>query len=139
MSRTAALAALAMSQLAAVGGLVRAREVAAHLDIPVDSALKILQALCRRGLLQSQLGRGGGYQMCGPADSVTLLEVVEAIDGPIAAVTPVPENERTLSAGLDALRVSCERAVAEVRQIWSETTIHSLVTAGVQPQNMLAA
>ncbi len=85
LSKTSTLAALAMAYLANQSNsrLVRAREVADHLEIGADSTLKILQCLSRQHLVQSQLGRGGGYRLDRQSGDISLLEVVEAIDGPI--------------------------------------------------------
>lgn len=61
LSKTSALAALAVAHLASypADAVVQARQVAEYLNIPTDSALKILQTLTRRHVIDSRLGRGG--------------------------------------------------------------------------------
>jgi len=51
-----------------------------HELIPTQYAYKILKKLEYAGLLQSVRGRDGGYQLAKPLDSITLLEIVGAID-----------------------------------------------------------
>ena len=92
LTKTSAHAVLAMAYLSmqSDNGLVQARQVADQLGIPTDSALKILQTLARQGLIQSQLGRAGGYQLHRSAHEVTLLEVVDRAHGVFPAECPVP-------------------------------------------------
>lgn len=51
-------------------------------DIPEHFVSKILQALSRTGLIHSHRGMNGGFEMARPPDKITMLEVVEAIEGP---------------------------------------------------------
>jgi Rrf2 family protein len=51
--------------------------------IPVPFLTKICARLATEGILRSQRGVNGGVQLARPADEINLLEVVEAIDGPI--------------------------------------------------------
>ncbi len=107
-------------------GLVQARQIAEHLTVPTDSALKILQALTRQGLIRSQLGRAGGYTLDRPPNEITLLDVFEAIDGPIATTVPVSEDDPTLAPVVQALQRVVDRAVGHIRAEWAGTTIASL-------------
>ena len=45
---------------------------------------KVMQELARAGLVLSFRGRGGGFQLARPADEISVREVIEAIDGPLA-------------------------------------------------------
>src|SRR2546427_10353335 len=49
--------------------------------VPVAYLAKHLQALSRAGILTSVLGPGGGYKLARPSPDISVLEVVEAIDG----------------------------------------------------------
>ncbi|HHT27574.1 MAG TPA: Rrf2 family transcriptional regulator [Firmicutes bacterium] len=44
---------------------------------------KVMQRLTHAGLVQATRGPRGGYQLARPSDEITLLEVYEAIDGPV--------------------------------------------------------
>lgn len=56
-------------------------EIANEQNIPKHFLSKILQLLVKHKLLISMKGPNGGYNLNRPADEVTLLEIVEAIDG----------------------------------------------------------
>ncbi len=52
--------------------------------IPMPTVVKLLKLLVVGGALQSIQGRGGGYQLIRLPGDISLAEIVEAIDGPIA-------------------------------------------------------
>ena len=56
-------------------------ETAARLEIPAPFLAKIIQTLSRQSLVDSQKGPGGGVRLGRPIEEITLLQVMEAIDG----------------------------------------------------------
>lgn len=62
-------------------GPVLVRDIAGRLKMPFPFLAKIAQTLARQGLLRSHKGPGGGIALARPAGEITLLQVVEAIDG----------------------------------------------------------
>jgi Rrf2 family protein len=62
---------------------VSAREVAEAYDIPPELLAKVLQRLVRFGLLASHQGIRGGYALARPARTMTVADVIQAIDGPL--------------------------------------------------------
>ncbi|MFA9479616.1 Rrf2 family transcriptional regulator [Phycisphaerales bacterium AB-hyl4] len=56
-------------------------ELCEQTDLPRHFLAKVFQDLVRAGVLVSARGRGGGFALARPADSIRLMEVVEAIDG----------------------------------------------------------
>jgi len=65
-------------------GLRKAREIAEAMDIPARYLTQILANLVRQGLLTAVAGPTGGYSLARPPDAITLLDVAEAAEGPIA-------------------------------------------------------
>ena len=51
---------------------------------PREFTAKVLRDLCRLGFLNSMLGSRGGYRLARPPNEITVLEVMEALDGPLA-------------------------------------------------------
>jgi Rrf2 family protein len=60
-----------------------AREIAEAYDIPVELMAKVLQRLVRRGLLASHQGTRGGYRLSRSAATISVADVIQAIDGPL--------------------------------------------------------
>ncbi|MGJ5816284.1 RrF2 family transcriptional regulator [Paludibaculum fermentans] len=85
LTRAADYAVRVMLHLATVpvGGRVTLTEFANFGDAPEAFLSKVLQALTRAGLTLSHRGVSGGYTLAKPAESITLLDVVEALEGPL--------------------------------------------------------
>jgi FeS assembly SUF system regulator len=64
--------------------LVSAGSIAATTGLPVPTIAKITGLLAKAGLVTSQRGAGGGFQLARPADAISVTQVIEAVDGPIA-------------------------------------------------------
>jgi Rrf2 family protein len=58
-------------------------ELARRRDIPVQFLEQLFATLRRAGILRSQRGVKGGYRFGRPAGQVTVLELVELLDGPV--------------------------------------------------------
>jgi Rrf2 family transcriptional regulator, iron-sulfur cluster assembly transcription factor len=76
----------AMSYLAAQpdGQVCALREVSAAQDVPESFLAKIFQNLVHAGLVVSHRGARGGFALARPASQITLADVIEAVDGPVA-------------------------------------------------------
>ena len=80
----ATFCARAPSVGAAVVSTYTARELAERAGIPLPTVGKILKALCRGGVLVSHRGAHGGYGLARPAETISVTEIIQALDGPIA-------------------------------------------------------
>jgi Rrf2 family protein len=78
-----ALAALVELQFHGGSDPVPIAELARRRQIPVQFLEQLFAALRRAGVLRSQRGVGGGYRFARPPAEVTVLEVVELLDGPV--------------------------------------------------------
>jgi Rrf2 family protein len=77
------LALHAALQLAVADGeRVKTQEIADRYRLPMNHLAKVLGQLVRAGIARGARGVGGGYQLARPAGEITLLEVVEAVEGP---------------------------------------------------------
>ena len=61
-----------------------ARDLSGETEVPLPTVSKILKLLARADLLVSQRGVKGGYRLARDADSITVSEIIEVIEGPIA-------------------------------------------------------
>src|SRR5437762_14282871 len=71
---------------------ISAREIAAQYHIPAELLAKVLQRLVRKGLLVSQQGINGGYVLAKDPASISIVDVVEALEGPIS-ITPCERGD----------------------------------------------
>src|SRR5678815_2585540 len=85
LSKKADYALMAMRHLAlktSGAASTSAREIAEQYDIPIELLAKVLQRLVRTGLLVSTQGTRGGYMLSRPPKAISVVDVVQAIDGP---------------------------------------------------------
>lgn len=61
-----------------------ARELSGRARLPLPTVSKILKTLCRGGLLVSRRGASGGYSLARSPKEISIAQVIEAIEGPIA-------------------------------------------------------
>lgn len=86
---------------------VFARRIADTQDISQAYVDQILLPLRTGGLLRSLRGRRGGYLLSRPASAITVLDVVEVLEGPLSLVACLDEEEE------------CERSPSCVtRRVW---------------------
>ncbi|SEE22377.1 transcriptional regulator, BadM/Rrf2 family [Streptomyces sp. 2131.1] len=85
---------------------------------------KQLQALTRAGLVQSVQGKAGGYILTRPPALITVLDVVEAVDGPGPAFVCTEIRQRgPMATPPEACAVPCaiRRAMGRAETAWWET------------------
>lgn len=82
LSQTAEYGLRAMVWIAAQppGEPLLARDVSAGTGIPVEYLSKILRRLVLAGVLESRKGRGGGFTLSRPAETISFRNVLEAVD-----------------------------------------------------------
>ena len=61
-----------------------ATELAEETGVPLPTAQKLMQRLAAHGLLTGTRGAGGGYALARPVSAISLADIVEAVEGPIA-------------------------------------------------------
>ena len=66
------------------GGRTSSAELAAETGLPAPTVAKLVSRLTSAGLLRSTRGARGGLQLARPAAAITLADIVEAVEGPIA-------------------------------------------------------
>ena len=66
------------------GARTSAGELAAETGLPAPTVAKVVSKLTAAGLLRSVRGAKGGLQLARPAAAISLADIVEAVEGPIA-------------------------------------------------------
>ncbi|TRD11318.1 SUF system Fe-S cluster assembly regulator [Erythrobacter insulae] len=66
------------------GSRISASELAAETGLPKPTVQKLVSKLTAAGLLRSERGANGGMQLARPAAAITVADIVEAVEGPIA-------------------------------------------------------
>jgi FeS assembly SUF system regulator len=82
---------------------INAGQLAEETGIPLPTVQKLVSKLSAAGLLRSVRGAGGGFKLARPAAAVSLADVIEAIEGPIAMTACVESGKHDC-----ALEGSCK-------------------------------
>lgn len=122
LSRTVEYAVQAVLQLAEHerSKPVPCSQLAAQGKMPERFLLQILRNLVTHGILNSTRGVDGGYALERSPDQITLLDVLEAVDGPLQSQqSPAgglpPESQQRLSAALDEVTSVTRRQLAAIK------------------------
>lgn len=137
-------ALLALSYLAtdADGRLAGPREIAGRFEIPAELLAKVMQTLAKRRLVASVPGPTGGYRLDRPARQISVAEVVEAVDGPLAIAQCWEESGESgcAQARHCHLRGPLAKIQDEMARLLQEMTLEDVcssatteVVIGVQP------
>jgi Rrf2 family protein len=104
-------------------------EVAEAQYIPASFMAKILRSLVRAGLLASSRGVHGGFSLARPAASTSLLDVVEAVEGPISLASCVPDPTCCPHASTCPAHSVWGRVQEQMCQTLRDVTLEDLVSA----------
>ena len=123
LSRTVAYAVRATLLLAQAnsGAPVPCSRLASEGRMPERFLLQILRNLVTHGILRSARGVDGGYSLDRKREDISLLDLIEAIDGPLIAMLPDPDegasatSEARLREALDHVNTSVRRQLQAVR------------------------
>jgi FeS assembly SUF system regulator len=74
------------------GERLSATELSGETGVPLPTAQKLMGQLAASGLLSSVRGAGGGFALARPAADISLADIVEAVEGPIALTMCADSN-----------------------------------------------
>lgn len=130
LSNMADYAVVVMSAAARHCGGCRtsATQLSAETGIALPTTQKLVSLLSKGGLLRSTRGTGGGIQLARPAAAITLADIIEAIEGPIAMTACVSQTpcECSLQSGC-AVKPHWQDVNATVRGALAAVSLASMV------------
>ena len=122
LSRTVAYAVRATIQLAQHPSdtPVPCSKLASEGNMPERFLLQIMRSLVRHGILRSKRGIAGGYALTRPPEEISLLDVIEAIEGPMDAGDPrgdglTEESNARLSDALTEITNSARQQLEAIK------------------------
>jgi Rrf2 family transcriptional regulator, nitric oxide-sensitive transcriptional repressor len=94
--------------------------------VPAGYLYKVLQTLDRGGLVRGQRGMHGGFTLARPADQISVLDVINAVD-PLPRIRICPLHIEGHSVHLCALHKRMDQAFSRVEDAFAKTTISELL------------
>jgi Rrf2 family protein len=119
----ACLAALALARHGPDGSPLRIREISEAFGIPERYLVQILLQLKGAGIVASTRGATGGYRLARAASTISLSEILNAIDGPEVTTRATSGTRRP---GAPVLALVWEKVRAAERAVLDRTTIAQL-------------
>ncbi len=104
------------------------REIAESCGMPTGRLLKILQQLVRSRILASERGPSGGFRLRRPAEDISLLEIIEAIDGPIEGDVAVRQQVSGMENARTAVEKACMQVAEFARKQLKGVTVKDLIS-----------
>ena len=119
ITRAADYAVRVMIHLASLppGASVHRPDIAKATGVPQDFLSKVLQHLVQAGMVASQRGAGGGFRLAVASSNVSLLDVLEVIEGPTrlnVCLRPGPSCARKVWCAAHAVWVEAQAALERV-------------------------
>lgn len=121
-------AAVELAARSTGGRLVKAEAVAEAQRIPLRFLLLILGELRHAGIVDSRRGQEGGYRLARAADTITVADIIRAIDGPLANVAGVRPEELELTGTAAPLREVWISLRSSVRAVLENVTLADVVS-----------
>lgn len=110
LGRRADYALRAALDLARHDGRRKSREIGEEMDVPMTFLPQIMAELVRAGLVDSHAGPKGGYVLARPAADISLLEVIESVEGDPASTECVLRGGPCRWEGICAMHVPWSQA-----------------------------
>lgn len=114
-------------------GRHKARAIATGMGIPEKYVPQVLAALVRTGLVDSEPGPDGGYRLAMSPGEITLLGVIEAVDGPISSEECILRGGTCAREDRCAVHETWASAQRALRARLGETTFAELAVGPASP------
>jgi Rrf2 family protein len=108
--------------------LVMANQIATAEDMPEYFFSKILQQLAKAGLVNSFRGVSGGFVLARPPEEITVRDVIEAVEGPLAASRCAVNPESCQRSGTCPFHQYWKEAQASLDAIFGKYTLADAVS-----------
>ncbi len=105
---------------------VLAKRIATEYGIAWEYLLKVLQQLARANVLRSKRGPHGGFSLARPPKKINLLQIIEAVEGPMISGLNLEENAKG-EKFCKRVEQTYEKAIAQAKNVFKKATRSDLV------------
>ena len=117
-----------------------APQISQETGVPLPTVAKLLNALAHRHLIESHRGATGGYTLRRPAEEITVAEIIQVLEGPIALTACVEGSEDDCGvASICPMRGNWDRVNKAIHGALSEVTLADMATSfwsfGLPPES----
>jgi len=106
--------------------IILSHDISKKYNIPLEYLLKILQQLVRASVLRSKRGPRGGFSLAKPPNKIAILQIIEAVDGPLSNRLDLVEQTRGEKFSRRVEHVY-EKAIAQARSVFEKAKLSDLL------------
>ncbi|MCA3015170.1 MAG: Rrf2 family transcriptional regulator, partial [Myxococcaceae bacterium] len=119
------------------GGMTTSfKAIAKKMDIPSEFLAKILKTLARAELVRSARGAHGGYALARPASSISFLDVIEALEGPVTVnVCTGPAHDGCAFTGACTMYGVWRTGQERMLEVYRTTTLERLAMRSLRHES----
>jgi len=140
LNRLTDYAVVVMSQMALRGGETRsAQQISEDTGVPLPTVAKLLNLLGRAKLVASQRGAAGGYTLSAEPEEISVAQIIQALEGPIALTACVDGATDTCDAeSFCPMRGNWNKVNGAIREALTSVTLADMMVFppafGVPPE-----
>ena len=108
--------------------IVLSQEISKKYNIPLEYLLKILQQLVRANVLRSKRGPRGGFSLSRPTKKINLLQIIEAVDGPMTSNLHLEDHAKG-EKFCKRVEQAYDKALAQARAVFEKAKLSDLVAS----------
>lgn len=129
ISRSTSYALLAVAYLARhqKEGIILSQDISKEYNIPLEYLLKLLQQLVKANVLRSKRGPRGGFSLARSMKKISLLQVIEAVDGPMVGRLNLAKHARGERI-CTRMERAYEKAIAQARSAFEKAKLSDMMT-----------
>ena len=129
LSKLTDYAIVVMTEMARqVGAVHTVTQLAERTGVPAPTVAKLMKSLTPAGLMTSHRGAAGGYTLARPAETITIADIVVALDGPIALTACVEgAGEECGVESLCPMRGGWEKINRAIRSALEQVTLADMM------------
>jgi len=116
--------------------VVLVSDIASAEGLPESYLAKIFQDLAKVGIIRSHRGAKGGFSLARPAGEITLRQIIEAIEGPIALSRCLAPSEGCEHKPECAIYCALSKAQEQLLTVLDGTTLQDLASS--QPASLIS-
>ncbi len=116
------------------GRLHASNEVSQETQVASPTASKLLKLLSRAELVESERGSKGGYRLARRAKDISIAQVVDALEGPVALTECISDSGNCLQESSCSIRASFQRINGAIRQALEGISLEEMVRPTSPPE-----
>jgi len=128
LGKTVSYGMIAMGYIAKQtdGRCIPAEEISKEFDIPDAYLVKVMFRLTQAEILRSRHGPQGGYSLAKPAKEISLLEIIEAVEGSLKNIDGIAEQAKKQKFAINVDEI-CIKAADQAMAILKKAKLSDLV------------